>query len=202
MHISEGVLPSWMLITGWGLSLAGISIGLRKLDDKKLPLAALLSATFFVASLIHVPVGITSVHLLLNGLVGVLLGWAVFPVLFVALFFQAILFQFGGLTVLGVNTFNMAFSGLVAYYVTRPILNSKFPPRWKFLIAGTLTAAAGVFTAALFLSLELLATGTSFKSTAILAFLAHIPVAAVEAIFNTFALSFIEKTLPELLEER
>ena len=46
-------------------------------------------------------------HLILNGLLGMLLGWAAFPSIFVALMLQAILFQYGGITVLGVNTFNM-----------------------------------------------------------------------------------------------
>ena len=61
---------------------------------------AILAAHFFVGSLIHVPVGPSSVHVVLNGLLGMLLGWAAFPSIFVALMLQAILFQYGGITVL------------------------------------------------------------------------------------------------------
>ena len=68
---------------------------------------AILAAAFFVGSLIHVPIGPSSVHLILNGLLGMLLGWAAFPSIFVALMLQAILFQYGGITVLGVNTFKI-----------------------------------------------------------------------------------------------
>jgi len=125
MHISEGVLPGWVLVTGWALTAVGTYLGLRKINEKNLPLAALMSAVFFVASLIHVPLGPTSVHLLFNSLTGMLLGWAAFPVLLVALFLQAVLFQFGGITVLGVNTFNMAIGGVVAYYLCRPLLKRK-----------------------------------------------------------------------------
>ena len=56
----------------------------------------------------------SSAHLILNGLLGVVLGWAAFPVIFVALLLQAVLFQFGGFTVLGVNTATMGLGALAA----------------------------------------------------------------------------------------
>ncbi|SMO66678.1 cobalt/nickel transport system permease protein [Balnearium lithotrophicum] len=192
MHISEGVLPGWLLVTGWGLTSVGLYLGFRNLEGEKIPRTALLSAVFFIASLIHVPVGVTSVHLLLNGLAGALLGWAVFPALFVALLFQAILFQFGGLTVLGVNTFNMAFPGVVAYYIVRPLLKKE--SYLYTVVAGVLAAFIGVFLAATFVSLELLATGSSFTKTAELAFLAHIPVFAVESVVNSFVFLYLKKS--------
>jgi len=198
MHISEGVLPGYQLLIGWGLTGIGLFVGLRKINEGNLPLVALLSSAFFVASLVHLPIGITSVHLLLNGLVGSLLGWAAFPALFVALLFQALLFQFGGITVLGVNTFNMATGAIVAYYITRPFLRKK--KTWSLITAGVLAAVAGVFTAATLLSVELFLTGSSFKSTAELAFLAHIPVAIVEAVFNSFVFLYLAKNSPKLLE--
>ncbi len=197
MHISEGVLPGWLLAAGWGLSAAGLTVGLKKMEQRKLPLVALLSSVFFVASLIHVPVGITSVHLILNGLVGILLGWAAFPATFIALLFQALFFQFGGITVLGVNTFNVAAGALVAYYLTRPLLRN--PIRRKLIVAGVVSAFAAIFTSALLLSLELLACGSSFKSTAALAFLAHLPVVVAEAVINSLVLLFLYKNVPELL---
>ena len=122
MHISEGVLSPAVLGAGAVLAAAGIVIGLRKLDYDRLMTVAILAAAFFVGSLIHVPIGPSSVHLILNGLLGMLLGWAAFPSIFVALMLQAILFQYGGITVLGVNTFNMAFPAVVCYYAFRPML--------------------------------------------------------------------------------
>ncbi len=192
MHISEGVLPGWCLGVGWVLTAGGLYLGLRSIKGEKIPRTALLSAAFFIASLIHVPIGVTSVHLLLNGLAGALLGWAVFPALFVALLFQAILFQFGGITVLGVNTFNMAFPGVVAYYAVRPLLRRG--TTGSLIAAGVLAALIGVFLAATFLSLELICIGSSFIKTAELAFLAHIPVAAVEAIINSFVFLYLKKS--------
>ena len=192
MHISEGVLPGWCLVAGWVLTAGGLYIGLKSIEGREIPKTALLSAAFFVASLIHIPVGITSVHLLLNGLAGALLGWAVFPALFVALLFQALLFQFGGITVLGVNTFNMAFPGVVAYYAVRPLL--KRGSRTSLITAGVVAAVIGVFMSAAFLSLELVSVGSSFTKTAELAFLAHVPVAVVESFVNAFVFLYFKKS--------
>ncbi len=192
MHISEGVLPGWCLVAGWVLTAGGLYVGLKSIEGKEVPKTALLSAAFFVASLIHIPVGITSVHLLLNGLAGALLGWAVFPALFVALLFQALLFQFGGITVLGVNTFNMAFPGVVAYYAVKHLL--KMRSRTSLITAGVVAAVIGVFLSAAFLSLELVSVGSSFTETAKLAFLAHVPVAVVESFVNAFVFLYFKKS--------
>ncbi len=199
MHISEGVLPGWMLISGWVLTAGGMAIGLKKLDYEKIPAAALLAAAFFVASLVHVPLGPTSVHLLLNGLAGILLGWVAFPVIFVGLLFQALLFQFGGITVLGVNTFNMAFPGVVAYYVCKPLL--KKGGRKELIISGIIAALIGVMLAGIFVAIELFLTGQAFRETAELVLVAHIPVAAIEAVINSFVLLFLQKNAPEILKE-
>ena len=91
MHISEGVLSGPVIISGIVLAAAGTAIGLKKLNYDRIPRAAILSASFFVASLIHVPIGPSSVHLILNGIVGLILGWGAFPVILVALTLQAVL---------------------------------------------------------------------------------------------------------------
>ena len=79
MHISEGVLSAPVLAGGWVLAAAGTAIGLKRLDYDRLMTVAILAAAFFVASLVHVPIGPASVHLILNGLLGVILGFAAFP---------------------------------------------------------------------------------------------------------------------------
>ena len=192
MHISEGVLPGWCLAAGWVLTAGGLYLGLKSIDGKRIPRTALLSAAFFIASLIHVPIGVTSVHLLLNGLAGALLGWAVFPALFIALLFQALLFQFGGITVLGVNTFNMAFPGVLAYYLAKPLLRKG--TTGSLVAAGVLVALVGVFTAATFVSAELMSIGSAFLRTAELAFVAHVPIAVVESFINSFVFLYLKKS--------
>ena len=150
-----------------------------------------------MGSLIHVPIGPSSVHLILNGLLGMLLGWAAFPSIFVALMLQAILFQYGGITVLGVNTFNMAFPAVVCYYAFRPMLLKSARQRivGAFCCGALSVAGAGLLTA---LSLSFSAEG--FLRTAQILFLAHIPVMIVEGVITALAVSFIAKVRPEILQ--
>jgi cobalt/nickel transport system permease protein len=200
MHISEGILPAPVLAAGAVLTLGGTVLGLKKLNYDKIPQTAILSSAFFVASLIHVPLGPSSVHLILNGLVGIILGWIAFPALLIALFLQAILFQFGGLTVLGVNTFNMAWPAVVAYYICRPFLNKG--GSWAVGMAGILAAFIGVGLAGIFVALELAITGQQFIPVAKLILFAHIPVIVIEAIITSVILGFLLKVKPEILGVR
>ena len=183
MHISEGVLSPAVLGAGAVLAAAGIVIGLRKLDYDRLMTVAILAAAFFVGSLIHVPIGPSSVHLILNGLLGMLLGWAAF--------------QYGGITVLGVNTFNMAFPAVVCYYAFRPMLLKSARQRivGAFCCGALSVAGAGLLTA-----LSLSFSDEGFLRTAQILFLAHIPVMIVEGVITALAVSFIAKVRPEILQ--
>jgi len=69
-HIPDGVLSAPVLLTGAAASAGLLAIALRRLDWEALPQAAVLAAAFFVSSLISIPLGPSSVHLLLNGLMG------------------------------------------------------------------------------------------------------------------------------------
>ena len=198
MHISEGVLPGWLLVSGYALTSVGVALGLKKLDYSKIPIAGVLSAVFFVASLIHVPIGVGSAHLILNGVAGLILGWAVFPVILVGLFLQAVLFQFGGLTVLGVNTFNIAFPAVIAYYLCQPLLRET--TLFRLVLVSIIAVTISILGSGILLSLELLATAESFKETAKLIILVHFPIVIVESIITFFILSFLNKVAPELLK--
>ena len=136
MHISEGVLSPAVLGGGAALTVVGTAIGLKKLDYEAIPRVAILSAAFFVASLIHVPVGPVGLHLVLNGLMGLLLGWLAFPAILIALFLQALLFQYGGLTVLGVNTVIMATRSCVFTPIAACCEGRGEWPPWRLLPAG------------------------------------------------------------------
>lgn len=92
MHLSEGVLNPSVLLGGAVLAAIGVAVGLRGLDERRLSLTALFGAVFFVAGTIHIPVGLGSVHLILNGIAGLFLGYAVFPAFLIALILQVFLF--------------------------------------------------------------------------------------------------------------
>lgn len=198
MHIAEGVLSPAVLGGGAVLALAGTAQGLRRLEYDSLVTVGILSAAFFVASLIHVPVGLASAHLVLNGLVGVLLGWAAFPSILVALLLQALLFQFGGITVLGVNTFTMGFAAVASWYVFRAVC--RLCPGMGGVRAGAFMGGAlGVALAAVLTALALAFTDEGFWLAAQLLLLAHLPVMLAEGLVTMFTVSFIMRVRPELL---
>lgn len=196
MHISEGVLSPAVLGGGIALTAIGTYVGLRKADYSRLTTTAVLSSTFFVASLVHVPLGPGNVHLILNGLLGLFLGWTVFPALLVALALQAILFQYGGLAVLGVNVFDMAFPALVAQFLFRPLLARQD----GFRAAGAFCCGAfSVAGSALCTALALGLADEGFWTSAKILLLAHVPVMLLEGCIVALAAAFIAKARPELL---
>ena len=131
MHISEGILTAPVLAGGAVLTTVGTAVGLKKLDYDRIMTVSLLSAAFFVASLIHVPVGPASVHLLLGGLLGIILGWGAFPAIVVALGLQTVFFQYGGMIVLGVNAFCIAGPAVLCGLLLRPWLTGSRKQQMK-----------------------------------------------------------------------
>ena len=196
MHISEGVLSAPVLATGAALAAAGISVGLKKMDYQKIPQVAVLSSAFFVASLVHVPIGPSSVHLIINGINGLLLGWLCFPSILVALTLQAILFQFGGITVLGVNTVNMALPGVICYYLFGRLVNRE--TRLVSLVAAFSCGFFAVLFSGILVALSLLFTEKSFMSAVTLILLAHLPVMIIEGIITLFCVAFLKRVKPEV----
>lgn len=198
MHIVDGALAPEVLIGGGILAVAGLGLGLRKLPIDKIPATGVLSATFFVASLIHVPVGPSSVHLIMSGLAGLVLGWTAFPALFVGLLLQAIFFGFGGLTVLGVNTVNIALPAVLAGLLFRGMVARSNP-----VSAAVLGGIAGAFSIALttlFVAISLALSGDAFIPAAKLVFFAHIPIMVIEGLVSAAAVYLIAKVKPALLQ--
>jgi len=201
MHISEGVLSAPILISGGAVTLCGTIVGLRRLDTDRIMTVSMLTSAFFVASLIHVPIGPASIHLVLNGLLGILLGWASFPAILVGLLMQAIFFQYGGLVVLGVNAANMAVPALVVYYLVRPLMKrGANEPRFRML-AGFIGGCVAVLLSALCMALSLAFSDAGFLTTAKITVVANVPVMIIEGLITMFVVSFISRVHPDLLME-
>nr|WP_041603426.1 cobalt transporter CbiM [Thioflavicoccus mobilis] len=196
-HIPDGVLAAPVLITGAVVTAGAVLVGLRRLDYERIPQAAVLAAAFFVASLIAVPVGPSSVHLLLNGLMGLVLGWAAVPAILVALVLQAVFFGFGGLLVLGVNTMNMALPALICAALFRAPL-CRQPGRWGFLI-GAGAGALGVLLTGVLIAMALAASGSALVPAAKIILLTYLPLAFVEALVTGAAVTFLGRVAPEIL---
>ena len=201
MHISEGILSAPILISGGALTACGTLIGLKKLDTDRIMSVSMLTATFFVASLIHVPIGPTSVHLVLNGLLGIMLGWVSFPAVLIGLLMQAIFFQYGGLIVLGVNTVNMALPAVAVFYLVRPLMKrSDGRPKMRML-AGFIGGSAAVLLSAICMALSLAFTDWGFLTTAKVSIIANIPVMIIEGLITMFVISFVSRVHPDLIAE-
>ncbi|PJG83098.1 cobalt transporter CbiM [Caviibacterium pharyngocola] len=198
MHLSEGVLHTPTLITGAALAVSGIAIGLRTMRQSLLPLTALFAAAFFVAGTIHVPVGIGSVHLILNGMAGLFLGWAVFPAFLIALVLQVLFFSFGGFAVLGVNLCIMALPAVVVHYLFRRWMVED--NRRKQLLAGVAAGIIGVGGAAVLASLVLtLDGGRAYQDLIFLLIISHIPVFLIDTAVSVAVILLLAKMYPMVL---
>lgn len=196
-HIPDGVLGA-PILAGSALVCAGLlAVALRRLDYAHLPQAAVLSAAFFVSSLISVPLGPSSVHLLLNGLMGLMLGWTALPALLVALTLQLVFFGHGGLAALGVNTLNMALPALLCGLVLRPRLARSGPPGIFWI--GVLAGAVGVLLTGALVALTLGLSDRAFLPAAQVLALTFVPLALVESLVSGTVLVFLKRVDPESL---
>ena len=199
MHISEGVLSPAILTGGAALTAVGVGIGLKSIDYEEIPYMGILTAGFFVASLIHLPVGPSSVHLILNGMLGLILGWKAFPSILVGLALQALLFQFGGITTLGINTLNMALPAVTCYYLFGwgVKMNSG---RLIFIITAFAAGCFAVLFAGILVGFSLYLNGEAFLPAARLLVAAHLPVMLIEGILTATCALFLRKVRPDILE--
>ena len=197
MHISEGVLSAPVLVGGFVGTAVLAAATMRRMDLEEIPKLSVITSVFFVASLIHVPIGVTSVHLILNSLVGVVLGWRAFPAVLVGIVLQAILFGHGGVTVIGVNTLMMGGGALVAYMVWQQ--RHHFTFKRRELVFGALAGATGVMISGIILSLALITTGEAFYTMAGAVLLAHIPIMLIEAGVVGACAEFLNRVKPEIL---
>jgi cobalt/nickel transport system permease protein len=197
MHISDGVLPISITVGGYVASAALASFSAARTRSVDLPKVAVVTSAFFVASLIHVPFGPTSVHLILPGLVGAMLGTSAFLSIGLGLLLQSLLFQFGGITALGANTLMMGLPALLCGWFFQTF---KGNTRTCQMTIGGLSGALGTALAAVILALLLATGGEDFFGVAKIALVAHVPVILIEGALTAFTVGFLGRVKPELLQ--
>ena len=214
MHIPDGIIDSPTVLIGGYAITGGVTwyclhkINRTKNPQEKIPKAALLTTAFFVVNLINIPIPPSSIHFVLNGLMGVILGYYAFLGILVALFFHAIIFQHGGVTTLGVNAIIMGVPALFAYYLFRLRRRFKFDEHRRTQIFAFLAGASGVMIAATIFAVVVITTITGdinaqTERRAIYLSLAVYSIPAViEGIFTSMLASFLDRVKPELLESR
>lgn len=192
MHISEGVLSAPVLLAGWAVTAPAVAAILWRVRQSEIPRIACFSALFFVASFVYLPVGVSSMHLMLSGLVGAFLGSRAILAIFVALFLQGVFFGFGGLSVLGVNTAVIGFPAVLGRLFAAAAKAQELKVRTQKIYL-FLAGFVPIVCSMLLLDLVLFISGREFFAIATLISLEGAILAVLEGIITLFALSFITK---------
>lgn len=198
MHIEDGILSAPVMIAGTTVCVAGLVMGMRKLNSENLPQVAMLSAASFVITLLHIPVGPASVHMLLNGLVGLMLGWLAFPAVFVGMLLDAFFLGFGGIGVLGVNTVNVALPAVLIGIIYRhalPRQQGAARQIWAFLVGFSALLLTGVMAAT-----SIALSGEAFIPAAKLLLGSHLLIAVLEGFVTAAALTLVLRVRPHMLD--
>lgn len=197
-HIVDGILSTEVTMISTTLAACGVAYGLKKLDRDDIPKVALISAAFLVASTLRIPLPGTSAHLLMAGLMGLTLGWQVFPAVLIALVLQLAFFGFGGLISLGPNLLNIAGPAMLTAWLVQPVLN-----RWQtpagIAASGFAAGLLGVGLVGSAVALSLSLSGQEFWPTAQLVLASHGLVMGVEGLVTASALALMIKVRPDLL---
>ncbi|MBH8575243.1 cobalt transporter CbiM [Nostocaceae cyanobacterium CENA369] len=208
MHIPDGFLNLPVILVTWIIAIGLIALAIRQAQaeyqERTVPLMGVCAAFIFAAQMINFPIpGGTSGHLLGGTLAGALLGpWAGSLVMVAVFIVQGVLFQDGGLTVLGANIFNMGLIGTFGgYYLYRTVRFAIGRDRLSGLVIGAAIAAwTSVVVASIVCALELAISRTVPLAVAFTAMASwHVLIGIGEALITVVALSFIWRTRPELL---
>ncbi len=206
-HIPDGFLSPSVLAGTTALSAVALGVAARRsrdaLGERQAPVLGAATAFVFAAQMFNFPLGAgTSAHLLGGVLVAAIAGpWAGMLAMFSVVLVQALLFQDGGITALGANTFNLAVIGAGGGWLVY---------RWGVLALGdrgrgrVVAAAGAAFVSALATgiaaALELGLSGVVPVRTAVLAVGgAHVLVGLTEAVITAGVVSMVLRSRPELL---
>ena len=216
MHIMDGIVSA-PLLTGATIAAAGaVAFGLKRVTPDDIPKIALLAAAFFVIGVLRVPIGPTAAHLMLSGILGLILGAAIFPAMLAGLLLQTLIFGFGGITVLGLNLLNMALPGYLVYSLFSPLLHrelsisgsknaapsiaflSKINQSTRLFCIGFFAGGLALCGSVLMVALTLILSGQEFAPLAHFMILANLPVVVVEGLVAGFILRLLIQLKPEL----
>lgn len=206
MHAPDGFFAVWLSIVGWVVLAVMLVLAIRntrnQLGDRQIPLMGILAAAIFAGQMLNFTIpGGTSGHLLGGALAAILLGpWGGLLVMTAVVAIQGLLFQDGGLLVMGLNIINMGVvTAFVGYFVYRGL---------KGLIKGTAGSLIAAFVGAwlstvvtsAFAAVELAVSGTSPLGVALPAMVGvHAIIGIGEGLLTVAALGFIMAVRPDIV---
>ena len=204
LHIPDGFLSLTISILAWIITIILVGFAVKQsqkdLNEKQIPLMGIMAAFIFAAQMINFPVaGGTSGHILGGALAAIVLGpWAGILVMTSVVSLQGLLFQDGGLLVMGANILNMGIiPALIGYGLFRIAANRPKNVRRVFVAAA---AWISVIAAATLTSIQLWLSATSPARIVFPAMLGiHALIGIGEALITVAAFSFISQVRPDLL---
>ncbi len=208
MHIPDGFLNIPVSAVTWAIAVTLIAVSLKRVQaeyqERAVPLMGVCAAFIFAAQMINFPIpGGTSGHLLGGTLAGALLGpWAGSLVMASVFIVQGVIFQDGGITVMGANIFNMGLIGTFGgYYLFAAIRRALGSNQLRSAVVASAVAAwCSVVAAALACALELAASGTVPLNVALAAMVSwHILIGIGESLITVATITFIWRSRPDLL---
>jgi cobalt/nickel transport system permease protein len=206
MHAPDGIISAPIAIAMWIVTLSILAIAVRRtnetLDERSVPLMGVTAAFIFAAQMFNFQViGGTSGHLMGGVFAAVLLGpWAGTLVMACVVAVQALVFQDGGLVVMGLNIFNMGIVGtLGGYYVYRVLARAFGGESRGRIPAAGIAAWLAVVAGSVCMAFELALSGTTPLELALPAMLSvHFLIGIGEALITMGALAFIQVARPDL----
>jgi len=210
LHAPDGFFSTPVATVFWLITVVALGISLRKagdqLDEKAVPLMGVMAAFIFAAQMFNFQIpGGTSGHLLGGVLAAVLLGpYAGTIVMACVISVQALVFQDGGLVVLGANIFNMGIIGTFGgYYLYRSLAAALGGEERMRLPAAAIAAWTSVVVASIVCAFQLAASDTTSLGAALVAMVGwHLIIGVGEALITVGALSFIAASRADLLKLR
>jgi len=204
LHIPDGFLTIVVSLIFWLITIIMVGIAVsktnRSLGEKQVPIMGVMAAFIFAAQMLNFPIaGGTSGHFLGGALAAIVLGpWAGILVMTAVVGIQALLFQDGGLLVMGANIFNMGIlTAVIGYGLYRLVIHQKKGIRLAVAGGGAWIAT---MAAALITSLQLWLSGTTRLEIVLPAMLGvHALIGLGEALITVAALAYIEQTRPDIL---
>jgi cobalt/nickel transport system permease protein len=205
LHIPDGFLTIVVSLIFWLITIIMVGVAVsktnRSLGEKQVPIMGVMAAFIFAAQMLNFPIaGGTSGHFLGGALAAIVLGpWAGILVMTAVVGIQALLFQDGGLLVMGANIFNMGIlTAVIGYGLYRLVIHQKKGIR--LVVAGG-GAWIATMAAALITSLQLWLSGTTRLEIVLPTMLGvHALIGLGEALITVAALAYIEQTRPDILD--
>jgi cobalt/nickel transport system permease protein len=211
MHIPDGILPITVTAPAFIGAAAVTWYALKRVRKETnihsvIPRASILTAAFIVGSWISIPIPPVSVHFLLAGMMGLLLGYFSFLSILTGLFFQAVLFQHGGLTTIGVNALCFGLAAILVHHLFKGWMQKRKEFPKTLIIIGFLSGFVGTGISVILFYFVLISfipadmNVISERKVITLLSIAHLPVMILEGIFTVALLLYFRRVKPDLLE--